>query len=194
MKKILFILVVVLAFGFTACNNIRFTDAENMAINRAKSMCKYESSFVLTSVSTIKTVDAAQWSYDTVYFRNGTELMHSSDRGEVFGGYYEIGDYINYDKYYPKYVKYDSIAIFRIGYNEMHYQYITVHFKAKNAFAMESSECVTFWASDEHSYPQTVVEWVESHPKEHIFISGNKFDKLQKITNTHESGYFISNF
>lgn len=192
MKKVVFILIATMAFAFTACN--RLTDAEKSAVNRAKSMCKYESSFVLTSVESLDACDEAHWEYDTVYFRDGKELMNSTDRGNPFGGYYELGDFINYDQFYPKYVKYDSIAIFRVGNDAMNFQYVTVHFKAKNAFAMESSECVTFWVSNEHSYPMTVGEWVENHPDKHIFISGTKFDKLQKTLNTHEPGYFSWNF
>lgn len=189
MKKVVFILVAMMAF--IACNHL--TSAEKSAVNRAKSMCKYESSFVLTSVESFDSYNEAHWEYDTVYFLNGKELMNSMDKGNSYGGYYELGDFINYDHFYPKYVKYDSIAIFRVGNDTINFQYITVHFKAKNAFAVESLKCVTF-LSNEYSYPMTIDEWVKNHPDQHIFISGIKFDKLQKTLNTHESGYFRWNF
>jgi len=190
MKKVVFILIVVIAF--TACNHL--TNAEKSAVNRAKSMCKYENSFVLTSVESFDACDEAHWEYDTVYFRDGKELMNSMDKENSYGGYYELGDFINYDHFYPKYVEYDSIAIFKVGNDSINFQYVTVHFKAKNAFAMESSECIIFLVSNEHSYPMTINEWVEIYKDKHIFISSVKFDKVQKTLNTHEPGYFRWNF
>lgn len=174
MKKLLF-LIATASVLLVSCHSV----AERTAIEKCRVACKYPETFKVKEVKSVLIKAPAEYNIDTVYYHKGEEVLHSDWRKDHLLGY-------STDGYrYPNMVSYDSLNVYKIGYDSMSYIQVRVEFTAKNAFGVPSSLSDYFYAETPESISQPFERFMKI--KENTFlVDSKKFSKPQKVRNTYD--------